>query len=49
MVRFYVSLGILISMWHSMKAQHPQIYMDMHIAYESNGLVSIGVKNLNNS
>jgi hypothetical protein len=33
--KFYVNLCILIGMWHLTKANHPQIYMDMHIAHEN--------------
>jgi hypothetical protein len=43
MVRFYASLGILIQMWHLMKANHQQLYMDMHA--HCHGLDLIGVKN----
>ncbi len=35
MVRFYASLHILIGVWHLTKTNHPQIYVDMHIAHES--------------
>jgi hypothetical protein len=27
-----------------MKSHHPQVYMDMHIAYEDHGLILIGLK-----
>jgi hypothetical protein len=45
MIRLYVSLCVLIQMWHPMKPNHPKLCMDMHNILLTHDVIQICVKN----